>query len=74
MVVIYHRNTPLPKVRKGLDAYTISREAFDGWEQRPTQTTHTTRGAEMMHNLTINSHPDFQFFARPFISKFEQAS
>jgi hypothetical protein len=22
MVVIYHRNTPLPKVRKGLDGYT----------------------------------------------------
>jgi hypothetical protein len=22
MVVIYHRNTPLPKVRKGLDRYT----------------------------------------------------
>jgi hypothetical protein len=21
MVVIYHRNTPLPKVRKGLDGY-----------------------------------------------------
>jgi hypothetical protein len=23
MVVIYHRNTPLPKVRKGLDRYKI---------------------------------------------------
>jgi hypothetical protein len=25
MVVIYHRNTPLPKVRKGLDGYSCSR-------------------------------------------------
>jgi hypothetical protein len=25
MVVIYHRNTPLPKVRKGLDGYKHAR-------------------------------------------------
>jgi hypothetical protein len=24
MVVIYHRNTPLPKVRKGLDRYSTN--------------------------------------------------
>jgi hypothetical protein len=27
MVVIYHRNTPLPKVRKGLDGYNGERKA-----------------------------------------------
>jgi hypothetical protein len=26
MVVIYHRNTPLPKVRKGLDSYRRERD------------------------------------------------
>jgi hypothetical protein len=29
MVVIYHRNTPLPKVRKGLDRYKV--KSLFGW-------------------------------------------
>jgi hypothetical protein len=45
MVVIYHRNTPLPKVRKGLDGYTREekdvqrRSIFDG--VRPCIKRHT---------------------------------
>jgi hypothetical protein len=39
MVVIYHRNTPLPKVRKGLDGYSVmsgTDGCGNGDEGRPT--------------------------------------
>jgi hypothetical protein len=31
MVVIYHRNTPLPKVRKGLDCYSVAFGESSWW-------------------------------------------
>jgi hypothetical protein len=35
MVVIYHRNTPLSKVRKGLDRYTLARSSRGGAGNTP---------------------------------------
>jgi hypothetical protein len=49
MVVIYHRNTPLPKVRKGLDGYTVitARDAaFAGADASSFSSTRKGRGED----------------------------
>jgi hypothetical protein len=70
MVVIYHRNTPLPKVRKGLDRYTPPpglphrrsdsrsdvRVRCDHWTQT-RQAWERWRGAGRSHSFLAPSKP-----------------